>query len=137
MNGPVGHVMQTRLLLLVVLATYTWIIYDVTRAWVLDTDSKLVAFMLLSVVAVILFGAWAVRLRPAGMYYVFLIAGLLQMFAMVPMLIVEWHSTREVVYLSSLLMLALLYLAFRSRREGRILESELGDDFPPRRERGD
>lgn len=136
MSGSVRHVTQTRLLLLVVLATYTWIIYDVTRAWVLDTESKLVAFMLLSVVAVILFGAWAVRLRPADMYYVFLIAGVLQMFAMVPMLILEWHSTREVVHLTALLMLAVLYLAFRSRREGRILEGKLGDDDPARRERG-
>lgn len=122
------HVTQTRLLLVAVLAVYGWIIHDVTRAWILDTGSELVAFMLWTVVTVILLGAWAVRLRPEGMYYVFLIAGVLQAFATIPMAIVEWESTREIVFLTSILMLAVLYLAFRSRREARIGERELADE---------
>lgn len=113
-------VTQTRLLLLAVLGLYAWIIHDLTGGWVVETDNQLVGFMLLSVVAVILLGAWAVRLRPSAMYYVFLVAALLQAFAMIPMLVLEWKPLREIMYVSSLLILCLLFLALRSRREGNL-----------------
>jgi len=114
----VRAVTQTRLVLLAVLGLYAWIVYDLSRGWVMQTDDQLIGFMLLSVVAVILFGAWAVRLRPSAMYYVFLVATLLQAFAMIPMLVVEWRPTREVLYLNSLLLMSLVFLAYRSKREG-------------------
>lgn len=103
-----------RLAILPVVIFYFYLIADAVP--VISMFDRTVAFLLLVVVVVMLIGAAAVRFRPGGMFYVFLLAAVLQAFLLVAMIVMEWKSARTTVFVNAVLIISLLFVAWAFRR---------------------
>lgn len=107
----------TRLLIVPVLGLYVYLIADVLP--VITKADQVVAFMLYAVMAVLLIGSIVMRLKPAGMAYIYLIAAVLQTLVMFIMALLEWRTREAVFFVNPLLVVALLLVAWQFRIEHR------------------
>lgn len=97
----------------VLIALYFFLVFDALQT-VVQAD-RVVAYMLMAVVAVLLIGALAVRWDARAMSLIVLVAAILQGFSLGVMLILQWRDTATAVWLSSFLVVALLYVSRRFR----------------------
>jgi hypothetical protein len=111
---------EARLTMFALVALYFFLVFDALRT-VAQAD-RVVAYMLMAVVAVLLIGALAVRWNPRAMSLIALVAAVLQGFQLGVMLILRWRDVATAVWLNSFLVVALLYVSRRFRAAAPPLE---------------
>lgn len=104
---------EARLTMFALVALYFYLVFDALRTVVVA--DRVVAYMLMTIVAVLLIGALIVRWEPRAMSLIVLIAAVLQGFGLGVMLILHWRDVATAVWLSSFLVVALLYVSRRFR----------------------
>lgn len=109
---------EARLLVVPVLALYIYLILDLVPPT--NPVDRTAAYLLGVIAVVVMVGSIAVRLRAAGMVFVFLVAAILQAFTMLVLLVMEWKTTGAVVFISFLLIMSHLLVAWRFRRAARM-----------------
>ncbi|HET9332471.1 MAG TPA: hypothetical protein VFQ21_02680 [Gemmatimonadota bacterium] len=104
---------EARLTMFALVALYFFLVFDTLRTVVVA--DRVVAYMLMTIVAVLLIGALMVRWEPRAMSFILLIAAVLQGFGLGVMLTLHWRDMATAVWLSSFLVVALLYVSRRFR----------------------
>ena len=104
---------EARLTLFVLVALYFFLVFDALQTVVVA--DRVVAYMLMTIVGVLLVGALVVRWEPRAMSLIVMIAAVLQGFGLGIMLTLEWRDFATAVWLSSFLIVALLYVSRRFR----------------------
>jgi hypothetical protein len=104
---------EARLTMFALVALYFFLVFDALRTVVVA--DRVVAYMLMTIVAVMLIGALVVRWEPRAMSLILLIAAVLQGFGLGVMLTLHWRDMATAVWLSSFLIVALLYVSRRFR----------------------
>ena len=104
---------EARLTMFVLVALYFFLVFDALKTVVVA--DRVVAYMLMTIVAVLLIGALVVKWDPRAMSLIVMIAAVLQGFGLGVMLIMHWRDMATAVWLSSFLMVALLYVSRRFR----------------------
>lgn len=104
---------EARLTMFVLIGLYFFLVFDTLQTVV--QAERVVAFMLMAIVAVMLVGALVVKWEPRAMSLLVLVAAVLQAFSLGVMLTLQWRDTATAVWLSSFLIVALLYVSRRFR----------------------
>lgn len=104
---------EARLTMFVLIGLYFFLVFDSLQTVV--QAERVVAFMLMAIVAVMLVGALVVKWEPRAMSLLVLVAAVLQAFSLGVMLTLQWRDTATAVWLSSFLIVALLYVSRRFR----------------------
>ncbi|CAN5828182.1 hypothetical protein BH20GEM1_BH20GEM1_15450 [soil metagenome] len=104
---------EARLTMFVLVALYFFLVFDALQTVVVA--ERVVAYMLMTIVAVLLVGALVVRWEPRAMSLIVMIAAVLQAFGLGVMLTLQWRDFATAVWLSSFLIVALLYVSRRFR----------------------
>jgi hypothetical protein len=104
---------EARLTLFVLVALYFFLVFDALQTVVVA--DRVVAYMLMTIVAVLLIGALVVKWEPRAMSLIVMIAAVLQAFGLGVMLTLQWRDLATAVWLSSFLTVALLYVSRRFR----------------------
>jgi peptidoglycan/LPS O-acetylase OafA/YrhL len=104
---------EARLTLFVLVALYFFLVFDALQTVVMA--DRVVAYMLMTIVAVLLVGALVVKWEPRAMSLLVMIAAVLQAFGLGVMLTLRWRDFATAVWLSSFLTVALLYVSRRFR----------------------
>jgi hypothetical protein len=104
---------EARLTMFALVALYFFLVFDALKTVVVA--DRVVAYMLMAIVAVLLIGALVVKWDPRAMSLIVLIAAVLQGFGLGVMLTLHWRDTATAVWLSSFLVVALLYVSRRFR----------------------
>ena len=107
---------EARLTLFVLVALYFFLVFDALQTVVVA--DRVVAYMLMTIVAVLLVGALVVKWEPRAMSLLVMIAAVLQAFGLGVMLTLQWRDLATAVWLSSFLTVALLYVSRRFRAAG-------------------
>jgi len=108
---------EARLLVVPILALYLYLILDLVP--VTNAGDRTAAYLFGVIAVIVMIGSIAARLRAAGMVFVFLVAAILQAFMMLVLLVTEWKTTGAVVFISFLLIMSHLLVAWRFRRAAR------------------
>jgi hypothetical protein len=88
---------EARLTMFALVALYFFLVFDTLRTVVVA--DRVVAYMLMTIVAVLLVGALVVRWEPRAMSLILLIAAVLQGFGLGVMLILHWRDVATAVWL--------------------------------------
>lgn len=104
---------EARLTLFVLVALYFFLVFDALQTVVVA--DRVVAYMLMTIVGVLLVGALVVKWEPRAMSLIVMIAAVLQGFGLGVMLTLQWRDFATAVWLSSFLTVALLYVSRRFR----------------------
>lgn len=104
---------EARLTMFVLIGLYFFLVFDSLQTVV--QAERVVAFMLMAIVAVMLVGALVVKWEPQAMSLIVLVAAVLQAFSLGVMLTLQWRDTATAVWLCSFLIVALLYVSRRFR----------------------
>jgi hypothetical protein len=104
---------EARLTLFALVALYFFLVFDALQTVVVA--DRVVAYMLMTIVGVLLVGALVVKWEPRAMSLIVMIAAVLQGFGLGIMLTLQWRDLATAVWLSSFLTVALLYVSRRFR----------------------
>jgi len=104
---------EARLTMFALVALYFFLVFDALQT--VAVAERVVAYMLMTIVAVLLVGAVVVKWEPRAMSLIVMIAAVLQGFGLGVMLTLQWRDVATSVWLSSFLTVALLYVSRRFR----------------------
>lgn len=97
----------------VLVGLYFFLVFDALQTVVVA--ERVVAYMLMTIVGVLLIGALVVRWEPRAMSLIVMVAAVLQGFGLGIMLTLQWRDFATAVWLSAFLIVALLYVSRRFR----------------------
>jgi hypothetical protein len=104
---------EARLTMFALVVLYFFLVSDALETIMIA--ERVVAYMMMAIVAVLLIGALVVKWDPRAMSLIVMIAAVLQAFGLGVMLTLHWRDTTTAVWLSSFLVIALLYVSRRFR----------------------